>query len=97
VRRLNPRAIVLRADSPVTVRDPAVSGQARAGHRGRPTLTHGEMKYGAGLVAAHKHQAAEIVDPRPYAQGSIKAVFQKYAHLTQILPAMGTATSRWPS
>jgi predicted GTPase len=54
-----------------------------------PTLTHGEMRYGAGLVAAHKLQAGEIVDPRPYAQGSIKQVFEKYSHLTQILPAMG--------
>jgi predicted GTPase len=47
------------------------------------------MRYGAGLVAATRLQAAEIVDPRPYAQGSIKAVFEKYPHLTQILPAMG--------
>jgi predicted GTPase len=54
-----------------------------------PTLTHGEMRYGAGLVAARKLQAAEIVDPRPYAQGSIKQVYEKYSHLTQILPAMG--------
>ena len=54
-----------------------------------PTLTHGEMRYGAGLVAATRLQAAEIVDPRPYAQGSIKAVFEKYPHLTQVLPAMG--------
>ena len=90
VRALNPRAIVLRADSPVTVREPdVVKGKRVLVIEDGPTLTHGEMKYGAGLVAAHKHQAAEIVDPRPYAQGSIKAVFQKYSHLTQILPAMG--------
>ena len=54
-----------------------------------PTLTHGEMRYGAGLVAALRHQAAEIVDPRPYACGSIRNVFVKYPHLTQVLPAMG--------
>ena len=54
-----------------------------------PTLTHGEMPYGAGWVAAKRLGAAEIVDPRPYAKGSIKGVFEKYAHLTQILPAMG--------
>ena len=54
-----------------------------------PTLTHGEMKYGAGHVAARKFGAAEIVDPRPYAEGSIKKTFEKYNHLTDILPAMG--------
>jgi predicted GTPase len=54
-----------------------------------PTLTHGEMRYGAGLVAARRLQASEIVDPRPYATGTIKATFEKYPHLTQVLPAMG--------
>jgi predicted GTPase len=47
------------------------------------------MRYGAGLVAALRLQASEIVDPRPYARGSIRAVFEKYTHLTQVLPAMG--------
>jgi predicted GTPase len=90
VRAVNPRATVLRADSPVTVRDPGlVKGKRVLVIEDGPTLTHGEMKYGAGLVAARKLQAAEIVDPRPYAQGSIKGVFEKYSHLTQILPAMG--------
>jgi predicted GTPase len=54
-----------------------------------PTLTHGEMRYGAGLVAARQLGAAEIVDPRPYARGSIRGVFERYPHLTQVLPAMG--------
>ena len=54
-----------------------------------PTLTHGEMPYGAGHVAAKQLGAAEIIDPRPYARGSIKATFEKYDHLTEILPAMG--------
>jgi predicted GTPase len=54
-----------------------------------PTLTHGEMAYGAAHVAARQFGAAEIVDPRPYAVGTIKGVFEKYRHLTDILPAMG--------
>jgi predicted GTPase len=90
VRALNPRATILRADSPVTVKDPeSVRGKRVLVIEDGPTLTHGEMRYGAGLVAAQRLQAAEIVDPRPYARGSIRAVFEKYAHLTQILPAMG--------
>jgi predicted GTPase len=90
VRSLNPKAVILRANSPVTVEQPeAVKGKRVLVIEDGPTLTHGEMRYGAGLVAARKLQAAEIVDPRPYAQGSIKQVFEKYSHLTQILPAMG--------
>ena len=54
-----------------------------------PTLTHGEMTYGAAHVAARQFGAAEIVDPRPYAVGTIRGVFEKYRHLTDILPAMG--------
>jgi predicted GTPase len=90
VRALNPRATLLRAASPVTVRDPErVTGKRVLVIEDGPTLTHGDMRYGAGLVAAQRHHAAEIVDPRPYARGSIKAVFEKYGHLTQVLPAMG--------
>ncbi|MDD5682755.1 MAG: GTPase, partial [Mesotoga sp.] len=54
-----------------------------------PTLTHGGMKYGAGWVAAKKFGASEIVDPRPYAVGSLVSTYEKYNHLDQILPAMG--------
>jgi len=54
-----------------------------------PTVTHGGMAYGAGVVAAKKFGAAEIIDPRPYAVGSIKATFEKYPHLDRVLPAMG--------
>jgi len=54
-----------------------------------PTLTHGEMTYGAGHVAARKFGARKIVDPRPFAVGSIKGVYKKYPHMTEILPAMG--------
>jgi predicted GTPase len=90
VRALNPRAIILRADSPVTVERPElVKGKRVLVIEDGPTLTHGEMRYGAGLVAARNLGAAEIVDPRPYAQGSIRKVYEKYSHLTQILPAMG--------
>jgi predicted GTPase len=90
IRAVNPRATVLRARSPVTVRHPdRVRGKRVLVIEDGPTLTHGEMRYGAGWVAARQHHAAEIVDPRPYARGSIRAVFEKYAHLTQVLPAMG--------
>ncbi len=90
VKAANPRARVLRAASPVTVADPdLVRGKRVLVIEDGPTLTHGEMPYGAGWVAAKRLGAAEIVDPRPYAKGSIKGVFEKYSHLTQILPAMG--------
>ncbi len=90
IKAVNPHAKVLRAGSPVTVRDPdLVRGKRVLVIEDGPTLTHGEMPYGAGLVAAMRLHAAEIVDPRPYARGSIKGVFEKYTHLTQILPAMG--------
>ena len=90
VRGINSHATILRANSPVTVTNPElIKGKRVLVIEDGPTLTHGEMRYGAGLVAAIRHQAAEIVDPRPYARGSIKGVFEKYAHLTQVLPAMG--------
>jgi predicted GTPase len=89
-RRANPKAKIIRADSPVTVADPdAVRGKRVLVVEDGPTLTHGDMTYGAGHVAATKFGAAEIVDPRPFAVGSIKATFEKYNHLTDILPAMG--------
>jgi predicted GTPase len=90
VRLVNRRATLLRANSPVTVRDPErVRGKRVLVIEDGPTLTHGEMRYGAGWVAAKQLGAAEIVDPRPYARGSIQGVYQKYSHLTSILPAMG--------
>jgi predicted GTPase len=54
-----------------------------------PTLTHGEMTYGAGMVAARKYGAKTIVEPRPYAVGTIAATFEKFPHLKELLPAMG--------
>ena len=93
IRALNARAVILKADSPVTVQGPdLIKGKKVLVVEDGPTLTHGEMRYGAGHVAAKKFGAAQIVDPRPYAQGSIKGVFAKYRHLTDILPAMGYGT-----
>jgi predicted GTPase len=54
-----------------------------------PTLTHGEMPYGAGVVAARLNGASELIDPRPYAVGSILSTYQRYPHMTSLLPAMG--------
>jgi predicted GTPase len=90
VRELNPRAIVLKADSPVTVSDPeAVRGKRVLVIEDGPTLTHGDMKFGAGIVAAGKFCAAEIVDPRPYTVGTITETFRKYPNIGILLPAMG--------
>ncbi|MCX5794584.1 MAG: cyclic 2,3-diphosphoglycerate synthase [Elusimicrobia bacterium] len=90
IRAANPQAKIIRADSPVTVTDPAlVKGKRVLVVEDGPTLTHGEMRYGAGHVAARAAGAKEIVDARPYAVGSIKTTFEKYTHLTDILPAMG--------
>jgi predicted GTPase len=86
---LNPTAVVIRANSPVTVDDPgAVKGKRVLVIEDGPTLSHGEMTYGAGVVAARKHEAAEIVDPRPHATGSLKAVYERYP-VGPVLPAMG--------
>jgi predicted GTPase len=90
VRRVNPRATILRADSPVSVDDPeAVRGKRVLVVEDGPTLTHGEMRYGAAYVAAQRFGARAIVDPRPFAVGSIRKTFEAYPHLTEILPAMG--------
>ena len=90
LRRLNPNALIVEAASPLFVDDPqAIRGKRVLVIEDGPTLTHGEMAYGAGWVAARRFGAAEIVDPRPYAVGSIRNVFQKYPSTGAILPAMG--------
>jgi len=90
VHRANPNAIVVKAESPVTVDDEsAIKGKRALVIEDGPTVTHGEMRFGAGHVAARRCGASEIVDPRPYAQGTIRQVFEKYTHLTDVLPAMG--------
>ena len=90
VRRLNPRAAVVRCASPLFVDDAAaIQGKRVLVIEDGPTLTHGEMAYGAGVVAARQFGAAEIVDPRPYAVRTIAATYQKYPTTGPVLPAMG--------
>jgi predicted GTPase len=85
-----PDAVVVEAESNVTVGDPErIAGKRVMVVEDGPTLTHGEMASGAGLIAARTHQAARIVDPRPYAIGSIREVFERYPHIGPVLPAMG--------
>jgi len=89
-REHNPGAVVVRAASPVTVDEPeAIRGKRVLVVEDGPTLTHGEMKYGAGVVAARKWGAAEIVDPRPWVVDSIAATYAKYPDIGTLLPAMG--------
>ena len=90
LRSVNPNAIVIEAASPLFVDDPsAIRGKRVLVVEDGPTLTHGEMAYGAAWVAARRFGAAEIVDPRPYAVGTIKATYAKYPTTGAVLPAMG--------
>ena len=90
IRQVNPNAVVVEAASPIFVDDPAaIRGQAVLVVEDGPTLTHGEMAYGAGIVAARRFGAAQIIDPRPWAVGSIQATFVKYPKTGPLLPAMG--------
>jgi predicted GTPase len=90
VRNSNPDAIVIEGDSPVTVQDPSViKGKRVLVVEDGPTLTHGGMEYGAGMVAAWNNGAKEIIDPRPYTVGTITDTFIKYPKIGKLLPAMG--------
>lgn len=90
IKTYNPGARVIKADSKLTVPDgDKIAGKNVLVIEDGPTLTHGEMPYGAGVIAAEKFGAASIIDPRPYAVGSIKTTFEKYTHLDKVLPAMG--------
>jgi predicted GTPase len=90
IRALNPRAMVVEAASPITVDEPAaIAGKRVLAVEDGPTLTHGGMGYGAGVLAARKHGAAEVVDPRAYAVGSIRDTFAAYPGIGPLLPAMG--------
>lgn len=90
VRGINPRAQIVRAASPITVEDPTlISGKRVLVIEDGPTVTHGEMKYGAGTLAARTFGAAEVVDPRAYAVRSIAETFAKYPDTGVVLPAMG--------
>lgn len=90
IAQANPGAVVIDAASPVTVDAPELlRGRRVLCVEDGPTLTHGMMKFGAGVVAARKHGAAEIVDPRPYVQGTLAETFRTYPGIGPLLPAMG--------
>jgi len=90
IKTVNPDAVIIEAASPITVDKPeAIKGKKVLVVEDGPTLTHGNMPYGAGVIAAKKLGASELVDPRPYAVGSIVSAFQKYPHLGSLLPALG--------
>lgn len=90
LREINPSAKIIKANSPITVDKPdEVKGKRVLVIEDGPTLTHGGMTFGAGVLAAQRLGAAELIDPRPYAVGSIKETYEKYPHITNLLPAMG--------
>ena len=90
IRMINPKAIVIDGASPLTVDKPElIRGKRALVIEDGPTLTHGEMKIGAGTVAANKFGAAELVDPRPYAVGRLAETFSIYPNIGTLLPAMG--------
>ncbi len=90
IQTLNPNVVVVDAVSPIRVDHPEViKGKKVLVVEDGPTLTHGEMKFGAAYLAAQKYGASEIVDPREYAVGSIRAAFEKYPHISNVLPAIG--------
>ena len=90
IRRVNGRATIIDAASPIVVDHPGrITGKRVLVVEDGPTLTHGEMKFGAGVVAANKFGASEIVDPRPWTTGTISDTFQRYPKIGTLLPAMG--------
>jgi predicted GTPase len=90
IRSVNPAATVIESTMPVTVDDPSpVRGKRVLVVEDGPTVTHGGMAYGAGLLAAKKYGASAVVDPRPAAVGSLRETFQASPHLDCLLPAMG--------
>ncbi len=90
VREANPNAIIVDAASPISVENAElILGKTALVVEDGPTLTHGEMTYGAGMVAAEKYGAADVVDPRPFTVGSITETFEKYPDIGELLPAMG--------
>jgi len=90
IQKINPKAIVIEGASPIKITDPSlIKGKKVLVIEDGPTLTHGEMKLGAGIVAAMKYGAAEIIDPRPYLVGELKETFEIYPNIGSLLPAMG--------
>jgi predicted GTPase len=95
IRQNNPKATIVETACRVTVANPGlVRGKRVLVVEDGPTLTHGEMAYGAGVVAARQCGASELLDPRPYAVGSIRGTFEHYPHLTSLLPAMGYSAAQ---
>jgi predicted GTPase len=85
-----PKANIVLAESSVVVKKPEmIKGKRVIVVEDGPTLTHGEMPIGAGFIASEMFKAAEIVDPRPYATGSLKETYAKYPHIESVIPAMG--------
>lgn len=90
IKFANPNSTIIKAESTITVDQPEIiEGKRVLIVEDGPTLTHGEMKIGAGTIAAERLGAKEIVDPRPFAVGSLVDTYQKYQHVTHVLPAMG--------
>jgi predicted GTPase len=90
IQQFNPDATIIRANSTISVPEGKdIAGKTVLVVDDGPTLTHGGMPYGAGILAATQYGASKIIDPRPYAVGSIKDTLQKYSHLDKVLPAMG--------
>ncbi len=95
VKEINPEVKIIKANSPIKVDDPeAIAGKRVLVIEDGPTLTHGHMAYGAGVIIAEKLGAVELIDPRPFAVGSIKDTFAKWGHLSKLLPAMGYGKSQ---
>ncbi|MBC7358203.1 MAG: GTPase [Desulfacinum sp.] len=90
IERIAPQAEILLAQSPVLVSDPEkIRGRRVAVVEDGPTLTHGEMPTGAGMIAAQTFGAAQVVDPKPYAAGSLRETYERYPHMGPVVPAMG--------
>ncbi len=90
IKKFNPKAKIIRANSTISIPEGKdITGKTVLVVEDGPTVTHGGMPYGAGIIAATQSKAAKIIDPRPFAVGSIKETFRKYTHLDNVLPAMG--------
>jgi predicted GTPase len=90
IKRIKPDAKIVEAASEIYVEDKAnIRGKRVLAVEDGPTVTHGDMKEGVGAIAARRYKAKSLVDPKPYAVGSIKRTYEKYPHLGRVLPAMG--------
>ena len=90
ISQVNPKAKIVKANSRLKISDPeSIKGKKVLAIEDGPTVTHGEMKTGAGVVAAQRSGAAELIDPRPYLQGTLKETFAAYPQIGSLLPAMG--------